>query len=152
MTKGLIATVLAASIALTGMSAAPARALDSGELGRLMLGAGALIIIGRAITENNRRYRAPVTRYYDHDHYAPYRGGSNIYVKPRYKKVVPSACLRENHWGNGPRHYFGRHCLSKYMRNYASLPGFCRTIVWTNRGQQSVYSARCLRRNGWVFG
>lgn len=61
MSKRFLATVLAASIALTSFAAAPARA-DSGEVGRFLLGAGTLFIIGSALSNSDRnRGRTTVT-------------------------------------------------------------------------------------------
>lgn len=62
MTKKLFATVLAVSMAFTAIGTAPARAADSGEIGRFLLGAGALFIIGNEIAKNDRR--STVTRRY----------------------------------------------------------------------------------------
>jgi len=137
MTKRILASVLAASIALTSLAAAPARA-DSGEIGRFLLGAGALFIIGSAINNNNRG--RVVTR----------RDADPVYrVQPR--RVVPSACLRVNRWNNGPRRFFGRRCLNNHMNYVSQLPGQCLRTFWTDRGQRTVYSAHCLRHKGWFF-
>ncbi len=145
MTKRLIATLLAASLALTSVAAAPARAADSGEIGRFLLGAGTLFIIGSAIANSDRRYR-------DSDRYVNRRDfGPAHRVKPR-RKVVPSACLRFNRWDNGPRRFFGKRCLRNNMRHFGRLPGGCQRTVWTHNGRRTVFAARCLRRNGWVFG
>lgn len=65
--------------------------------------------------------------------------------------TVPSACLRQNRWDNGPRQFFGQRCLSNNMRNFDRLPNQCRTTIWTDRGRRSVYAARCLRKNGWRY-
>lgn len=143
MTKRLIATVLAASLAMTSVAVTPARAADSGEIGRFLLGAGALFIIGSALANRDKRN-------YDRDDYVTRR-----YEEPRRKykprrKVVPSACLRVNRFDNGPRRYFGRHCLSKRMRYVERLPRACYTTIWTDRGARGVYAARCLRNHGWV--
>lgn len=143
MTKRFLATLLAATIAVTSVSTAPARA-DSGEIGRLLLGAGALFIIGSALSNNNRQRDRDevVTRRRDEPRHR---------VQPR-RKVVPSACLRVNRSDSGPRRYFGRRCLSNNMRQVNRLPNYCKRNIWTNRGQRTVFAARCLRKDGWVFG
>jgi len=143
MTNRIIATVLAASIAFTGMSTAPARA-DSGEIGRLLLGAGALFIIGSAISNSNRDRDRVVTRRNDPVIHQPR-------VQPRFRRVLPGDCLRRNQWDNGPSRYFGRNCLSRRVE-IRRLPRQCKRTVWTNRGQRTVFAARCLRKNGWVIG
>jgi len=141
MTKRILASVLAASLALTSLATAPARAggADSGEIGRFLLGAGALFIIGSAINNNNRG--RVVTR----------RDADPVYrVQPQ--RVVPAACLRVNRWNNGPTRFFGRPCLNSRMQYVNQLPGQCKRTIWTHRNKITVFSAHCLRHNGWVFG
>ena len=151
MTKRIIATALAASLALTSLSTTPARA-DAGEIARFAVGAGVLLLLGNAIAQNNRNSnRAPVTRRYEDP--APHVVHRDA-DRPRYekrRKFVPSSCLRENRWDNGPRRFFGQRCLSNNMRNFDRLPNQCRTVIWTDRGRRSVFAARCLRKNGWKF-
>jgi len=153
MIKRITATVLAASIALTSVFVAPVRAADRGEIVRGVLGAGVLLYLGNELSKNNRN-NGHVTRrdvYRDHGNVTP-RHRDRDYRPRGHRKVVPSACLRHNQYRNGPRRYFGRHCLSKNMRNYGRLPGYCQTSVNTRRGWRTVYAARCLRQNGWTFG
>ena len=144
MTKRIMATMLAFTLAITSISTSPARAADSGEIGRFLLGAGTLFIIGSAISNSNRNNNhGTVTRRHDRDTYT--------HVQPR-RKIVPSACLRKNRSDHGPRRYFSRHCLRKNMANFHRIPDHCARNVWTKRGKRIGYAARCLRNNGWVFG
>ncbi len=146
MTKRFLATILAASLALTSVAATPARAADAGEIGRFLLGAGTLFIIGSAISNSDRRYRDSdrhVTRRHHHD--------THVRVKPR-RKVVPVGCVRVNRWDNGPRRFVGKRCVRNNMHHAGRLPGRCLRTIWTPRGQRTVYGARCLRNSGWVFG
>lgn len=145
MTSRFIAPVLAATIAVTGMTAAPVQAADRGEIGRLLLGAGTLFIIGNAIANSNRNANVNNNTHVTRRHNPP-----QVHHQPRARKFVPSQCLRNNRAGNGPNRYFGRHCLSQHMQ-VGRLPGQCRTSVWTNRGQRTVFGARCLRKFGWKF-
>ena len=140
MPNRFIATVLAAAMALTTLAAAPARAADNGEIARLIFGAGALFMLGTALSNNNKNRH--VNRRYVEPTYNP----------PPRRHVVPSACLRVNQTGHGPRRFFGRRCLNNNMRHAERLPNGCLRNIWTNRGQRTVFSARCLRNNGWVFG
>ena len=144
MTKRFLTTLMVFTIALTSVSVTPAAARDRDRLGKFLLGAGALIIIGSAISNNNR--------HRDTDHVVTRRHSKpNYHVTPR-RKVVPSACMRVNRSDRGPRRYFGRRCLNNNMRHAGRLPGSCIRNVWTRNGNRSVYGARCLRNNGWVFG
>lgn len=139
MSNRIMAGVLAASVALTSIGSAPAAAKDAGEVGRILLGAGALLIIGSSIARGGNN--GHVTR-----HVPP-----PVVVHPP-RRVVPAACLRHNQFAEGPRKYFGQHCLRKNMAHANRLPGACLRRVWTPRGERNVFSARCLRKSGWVFG
>ena len=142
MTKRIMATMLAFSIAITSFASAPVQAADRGEIGRFILGAGALIILGNELSKHNRN-NGNVTRHNNNNTYT--------HVKPR-RKVVPSACLRHNRFDNGPRKFFGKRCLRNNMASFHRLPGHCARTVWTHNGRRNVFAARCLRKNGWVFG
>lgn len=164
MTKRNLATALAVSLALTSVAAAPARAADSGEVGRFLLGAGALIILTHELSRQNRgkvtrRYVDPghYRRDYDRDDYREYKYKRDRLRRDRghynrNHKIVPFACLRENRFRDGPRRYFGERCLWNNMRNANRLPGTCRTSVWSRHGWRTVYSAYCLRKKGWSIG
>lgn len=147
MSKKIVSTVLAAAMAFTTVGAAPARAADSGEIGRFLLGAGTLFIIGSALSNSNRHstHRNKGT-YYSTTPPMKLDPGP----RPRYRKVVPGACMRHNPYNQGPSKFFGKHCLSKY--NVGRLPSGCLTSVYTKRGYRNVYSAHCLKRKGWVVG
>lgn len=143
MTKTLLASVLAAAIAVTSVSATPVRAADNGEIGRFLLGVGALFAIGSALS-NSQNNRGHVTRN------KPQREVT-VSPRPQGRKFVPTACLRVNQFNHGPRRYFPRRCLHRNMRASQRLPGNCLRTVWSDRGQRSVYAARCLRNHGWRF-
>ena len=95
MTKRLIATMLAASIAMTGLSSVPARAADSGEIARLIFGAGAILLLGNELSKQNRNNN----RYDDRDVTRRYVDPAPHVVHRR--NILPSACLRVNQWDNG---------------------------------------------------
>jgi len=149
MPNRFIATVLAAAVALTTLASAPARAADNGEIARFVFGAGALLMLGTALSNNNKN-RHVNRRYVEPTYNDQPRRHDN--VRPRRLMVVPSACLRVNRAGQGPRRFFGRRCLRNNMQNFSALPRQCKRQIWTNRGNRIVFGARCLRNNGWVFG
>lgn len=149
MTKRIFASLMAASIALTSVFSAPARAADSGEIARAVLGAGVLLYLGNELSKNNR---GQVTRRYVEPRYNDGRDHRDHDYKPKHnKKFVPSACLRNNEYRDGPRQYFAMNCLNNNMRNANRLPRNCQTNAYTRRGWSIVYSAHCLRQNGWRF-
>jgi len=133
MTRHLIGAVLAASLALTNFTAAPARAADTGEIGRFLLGAGALFIIGSALSNNSSGH---VERR------SPPRPG----VHPHPRRVLPGYCVTHVRTHNGPRRVLGRHCL---RRHAGFVPNVCRWVVHGHNGSRVVYGARCLTRHGY---
>ena len=157
MTKHIIASVLAATFVLTPVTAPQARAADAGEIGRFLLGAGVLLALGSALsnqsssssssskaTHSNKK-TFTVTRQ------APVRTVKPV-IKPAKRNVVPSACLSVNNSDFGPKRFFGQRCLRNNMRNVSRLPTGCLRNVYTTRGYRAVYAAHCLRRSGWVVG
>jgi len=149
MTRRLIAAVLATAMTFTSFAATPVRAADSGEIGRFLLGAGALFIIGSALANQNRHDQGYVSRPHV---YEPHRPGARPPGKLHRKNVVPAKCLRVNHSGQGPRRFFDRYCLSRHMRHANRLPDSCLRHMWVQRQPRSVYAAPCLRSHGFVFG
>lgn len=82
MSRKFIATIVAGAIAITGFTAAQAQAGDR-DLARFLAGATALVIIGKAISDNNdrRHKQQAVTRSHRHHGHAyrPYdRGQARI--------------------------------------------------------------------------
>lgn len=136
MTKHFIATVVAAALTITSFSAAPARA-EINDVERLLLGLGALAIIGTAIHENQSRKksnRVAVTRRATD--FAPRRA------------ALPQFCLRTVNTYNGDRRLFGARCLRNNYAQFNRLPEQCRRVVTGPRGQRVGYGPRCLRRAG----
>ncbi|MYM55511.1 hypothetical protein [Thalassovita mangrovi] len=120
MSRKFIATVLAASLAVTSISAAPARAGED-DLVKLLAGATALFIIGKAINDKPARAAAPQSRNYD-------------YTRPEYTR--PYDGDRRHEYQHRQRHAYN-----------APLPGYCRSSVWTDQGRQRFLDGRCLRQN-----
>jgi len=107
MTKRFIATVAAAAIAFTAVASAPAKALDSGELGRLILGTGAVVLLGTAISNHNknrnntvvyRNHNKPVYKYNN----APVYNNRNVVQVPAY-------CIH----GHGPNRWVDWNCARR---------------------------------------
>jgi hypothetical protein len=148
---------LAASLAATSFTAAPAAAADRGEIARFVVGAGALLLLGNALSHNDRN------RSYNDHNYNTYNNHNynHGHVNRRYndpvphvsrRMVAPASCVQHNRWGRGPSQILFRHCLTENMRHTNRLPGQCAYTIQTREGGRTVYSAPCMRRNGWVFG
>ncbi|MGY9047072.1 hypothetical protein P775_18490 [Puniceibacterium antarcticum] len=171
MSRKFITTLLAAAVALTGLTAAPAWAANNDALLRTLgIGTG-LLIVGAAIKNANdhdkrkekdrreERDRNDVPfgsagnfghhnqgNGYGHDN----RGGGFGHDKrggkfDRYREPLPGRCLIETR--DGPR-AFEAHCLSKRYSDSNKLPDFCRSKVRTRQGRVSAYDARCLSNSG----
>jgi len=121
MTKKILATALAASLALTSFTA-PAVAKPS-EGVRILQGLAALYIISRVI-KNDRR-RTPVA------------------VAP----TLPNQCLNTFYTPNGARRAYGARCVNKYAPQL-SLPQQCKRRINTDYGRRNVYGPNCLREHG----
>lgn len=158
MTRKFIATIVAASIAVTAI-AAPARAASNDDLFKFIAGATALVIIGKAIDDNNKSRRAPVTHQYhkpQNQHKPPRhignRGRDDRYDdRQRHARVatMPEACRVQMHGPRGRIDGYGYQCVQRNARFANSIPSACLVSAQTNRGPRHVYSRQCVARNGY---
>lgn len=102
MTKTLLASALAACLALTAVTATPAAAMDRGERNRLILGLGTLFALGAIASQNNKRH---VNRNNNNPTYyePPRRHEPPRHYEPRNRNVVkvPAYCIHgrgQNRW------------------------------------------------------
>jgi len=139
--RHFIATILAASLAVTGFTAAPARA--DNDAAKIIAGVAALAIIGAAVADSRKSSHAPA---YGHG-----------YAKPQHKGYKPHVSQnRYNHAGVIPlrnahqpqRHGYSGHGHGKRhgAGNRVVLPQAC---LIRDGYDRAVYSARCLRRMGY---
>ena len=143
MTRRFIAALVAASLALTGLSAVPARA-DGDDALRAILGLTALYAIAKSIENNNDDHRKPppVTVFrkpVPHTGPGPY----GTYRRDRY---LPTECLRRVETRHGPRQIFTERCLRREGVHH--LPQACEIRVKGRGGKNTAYDARCLQRSG----
>jgi hypothetical protein len=142
--RKFIAFVLATSIAITGFSAAPARAGD--DVAKLLAGLAVLGVLGVAISKERRKNRtvsrntvepAPV-----HTQPRP--------LPPRIARYdLPGKCLRYFPAFRDGRNLVGQKCLRNNYRHVNALPQQCRVTFWNGRRHKSAFKPRCLRRNGY---
>ena len=143
MSRKFIATIIAASIAVTGFSAAPARA-DGDDLARFLVGATALVIIGSAINDSRRdRRHRDVYVGRDHRDWRPER------PRRHRRAALPSTCLRVLNTDNGRVRMMARRCLERNYRQASSLPNSCKIRVRADRKIRKGYKMRCLRDHGY---
>ncbi|MEW9919960.1 hypothetical protein AB2B41_10110 [Marimonas sp. MJW-29] len=164
MHRKFIATIAAASIALTALGAVPASAGER-ETARAIATILGLAVVGKLIHDRNERkkerrqeYHAPV--YDKHgpkvQHHTPrYTPPAYHHFEPRplpqrvNRKLLPQECFRSFDTRRGKVRMFPARCL---QRNYAfadRLPRQCEYVFRTPNGDRRGYEARCLRDQGY---
>jgi hypothetical protein len=142
MHRSFIAAIIAATIVITGFSAAPARA-GGDDIAKALAGLAMLAIIGKAISDNRDGHQ--VSRQAAPRHQ---------YVQPRplpkriARNALPGQCLRVIDTRRGTTRMFMRRCLERNYRYVNRLPQACAQRVRTDRGPRYGYNARCLRQSG----
>jgi hypothetical protein len=138
--RQFIGAIAAAAIAITGFTAAPARAGDD-EVGAALAALLGLAIVGAVIHDKKKDKKR-------HQVHTP------VHPKPIHKpkrvnrKLLPQHCLRSFSTDRGHRRLFGQRCLHKNYKFVNSLPHSCHREVYTHRGWRAGYGARCLSRHG----
>ncbi|TKZ17109.1 hypothetical protein FAP39_15425 [Shimia litoralis] len=146
MSRKFIATILVASIAITGISAVPARALSGEDTAKVLFGLTALFMIGKAIDDHDdrRQVYTPSTKNQTKPRPLPDR------VKRHNRaRILPAECLRKHNTWDGRVRMLGRKCLKREYGNLSRLPQHCRVSAQTDRGMRHGYAPRCLRENGY---
>ncbi|WP_224825057.1 hypothetical protein [Cognatishimia sp. MH4019] len=148
MTKGLIASVLAAALALTSLPTAPARADD--ELAKILAAGTVLFIIGKAIENENKSKKR--TKQVHHHHYKPKaKKKKHVHQRPHQSARLPGYCLTRVRTWEGPRKILSGRCLRRNYDYVDSLPRKCRRQVETYEGVRRGWGPGCLRKQGYVI-
>ena len=142
--RRFIATILAASLAVTSFTAAPARA--DNDAAKIIAGVAALAIIGAAVADarHNDRPKAIHPKAHGYGHAKPHHKTQQPYVaQNRYTHsgVIP---LRNAH--QPQRHGYHGHGKRHGADNRVVLPQAC---LIRDGYDRAVYSARCLKRMGY---
>lgn len=153
MSRKFIASILAASIAVTGISAAPAQASDD-DLFRFLAGATALVIIGKAINGDNDHRRPQDAYGYQHKDQHKSRSNhtpnskSNAHRNSNHR--LPSRCLVSIRTNKGFQHAYGSRCLRSNDVSVYNLPNACRVTGDDPRNVvRTGYLAKCMRNRGY---
>ncbi|MVO16452.1 hypothetical protein [Parasedimentitalea huanghaiensis] len=142
--RKFIAFVLATSIAITGFSAAPARADEN--VAKILTGLAVLGIIGVAINKDRKRNRTVTRTIVDPE---------PVYPKPRplpprvSRYDLPAHCLRFFPAYKDGRNLMGQKCLRKNYHHSKALPQHCRVTFWNGRRHKNAYRPHCLRQKGY---
>lgn len=159
-----ITSILALSLAITGISSTQARA-DAEDVAKIIAGVAAVAIIGAAIANRKDRRREHVTtRTYD-----PYWGGNQgglnrghgyQYQKPHHKarpfpnrarnKLLPRQCLIQvNSRDKGRVRGYSGPCLQNKYARFNRLPRQCATRIGNHGKRRVIYKEQCLQRYGY---
>lgn len=167
--RSFISIVLAAAIAVTSVTAAPAQAGGRDDAAKWIAGVAALAIIGAAIADDRRdKKRAARQRSYtDHDQYKNHGHAHNHSKKKHYNNgyghknhyksqrrhnpyALPAQCRRQIHTRHGDIRGYGRKCLLDNYSSFNTLPHDCVVQGWNSNGKKrSVYHRRCVRNYGY---
>lgn len=154
--KRLIATALAAAVALTAATATPVAAMDRGERNRLLLGLTALAIIGATASQSQNRSGGSVGRAPDpwygnrDDDWRHDRRDDRDWRHGRHDRLsLPSDCQFSVRTRDGVRSVMGKSCLDQFGYRTSRLPDNCEFDIRTSRGEREVFSSSCLRRQGY---
>ncbi|WP_306114806.1 hypothetical protein [Roseovarius sp. MMSF_3305] len=166
MYRRFIATILATAVAITGLTAAPARA-DNDDLLKILGGVAAIAIIGAAIKE--ARDDDKVSRNYPYYGHRPHKShrkhrrhtyqgnrydnhGARPLPKRVQRKLLPASC-RVNARRNGQRFVgYSNWCLDRKFHYTNALPRECAVTarILRNNKRRLVYRSGCLGRYGYA--
>lgn len=141
--RTFIALILAASVAITGMSAAPARA--DNDVGKVVAGIAVLGLLGAALHRHNTRdrRREQVTRPY-HPQPAPRP------LPPQVSRYdLPAQCVKYFPNFRDGRSLVGKNCLNRNYSYVHALPQSCKVTFWNGNKNRTAYKPRCLKNHGY---
>lgn len=144
--RTLIGPVLIAALAITGVTAAQARA-ETSDLAKFLIGIAAFAAIASAI-DNDANTQVSTTQTQDNYH-GVRRYDHNKRYKQRY--ALPARCLRFFRTPRGDQRLFSARCLERKTERLAKLPKDCRRTVLTRQGRKWALAPRCLRRAGFYI-
>ena len=154
--RKFIALIVAASIAITGFSAAPARADE--DVAKFIAGMALLGILGAAINDARKDDRH-VTRTYtpphNHRHGPKYHthnrhGGHVKPLPPSVRRYdLPAHCVRyfPRYSHNYP--LAGKGCLDRNYGQTHKLPTACKVTFWNGKHHRTGFKPGCLKRHGY---
>lgn len=143
MSRKFISFILAASIAVTSLSAVPAQAGNK-NVNRIIFGAALLAIISQAVKDDNRhRPRA--------SHQPRPQPQPRPLPHAASRKVLPTGCLVKVDTVNGRTRGFEKRCLEIHYANWQSLPNRCIRFGHVRGGGYAlpVYAKRCMENKGY---
>ncbi|SDE61011.1 hypothetical protein SAMN04488105_105257 [Salipiger thiooxidans] len=152
MSRKFIAAVLAASLAVTALSAQASRA-DNADLGQVLGNVAKLYTLNRVINSTQE------DGFFDirNDH-ADNRGLPRVIHEDRNRKdyrgqqrAMPRSCVLQIRGGRSD-YVVSKGCLQRNGWNTDRLPKRCETRVRDGGDKRKVYYAGCLEREGFQIG
>ncbi|ABD53307.1 hypothetical protein [Jannaschia sp. CCS1] len=162
LSRSFTAGALAITLALTGITAtaSPAAAnnhRNNGGEAAAVLG-GLLLLYGLSQAGRNngdRRQPQVIQPHRPHNPQPQFHPQPRFQPQPQFQpvhRVAPQHCFVQGHDGNGQYRGYRYRCMQNHAAQAHFLPSNCLRHVWTDRGQRTIYSARCLSNHGWTFG
>jgi hypothetical protein len=159
MTRKFIGLVLATSLTITTIGAAPARADNVDDVATVLGVAATLFVLGKALEDSGKSsttqkqyvHSAPQTTYKpkQHNSWQPPKSEAKPWNQPtkyRSKPPLPAGCAIRVR-GQNTRYALGEKCLRTHYQSARPLPRECKIRI-TNPSRPG-YSLRCLRENGY---
>ena len=146
MKSRLIASVMAAAVALTSVTASPVSANDDIKTRNLVLGLSALAILGAVASQNNNQVDRRDNRW-DDSRNRDWDNGRRH--DDRWRNSLPSACEFRVRTRDGSQQVLGANCLQQHRVAVNRLPNQCEMNIRTNHGTREVFGSRCLERKGY---
>ncbi|MDR5652375.1 hypothetical protein [Ruixingdingia sedimenti] len=141
----------ALAVALAGFTAAatPARA-DAKDVAKVVVGLGALYMIGRALDNGHRRDHRPPPVYQPRPQpYPPHYRPPVVEPRPPVHHrgpSLPGQC--EIRVGGGHPVYYNAHCLNQRGYDRRDLPQNCLRTLRLRDGDRLVYDGSCVANAG----
>ncbi len=133
--KKFIATIASLAMMVTGFSAAQAKAMDGDDLAKILLGATALVVVGKAIHSNKNDKPSHATP-----------------SKPPHvtTKKLPNKCSKTFKTHNERRvAAYETNCLHRERVNVRQLPQQCRVTIREKKATHKGFETHCLQRKGY---
>ena len=156
--RKFIALIVAVSIAITGFSAAPARADE--DVAKILGGLALLGILGAAIKHSRDNDRDVTHNYspppHNHSyggprHYSHNRPGGHVKPLPPHVRRydLPSQCLTYFPRYSRKQALVGKGCLERSYGYSKALPQSCRVTFWNGKRYRTGYKPDCLNSHGY---
>ncbi|MCM2563705.1 hypothetical protein M8756_16360 [Lutimaribacter sp. EGI FJ00015] len=154
MSRRFIATILVGALAVTGLTAVPARA-DGEDIAKALAGIAALAIIAKTIeNRNDRRHEAEVSRqgtWPKHGHVTGPIRPRPLPDHVRKASLLPRECLVNVRSRHRDYRAFSGRCLADHRITARNLPNACmvETRGRGHRYNQIYFRESCLRDRGY---